>query len=87
MSSFIINYLKARLVVKNIFIKVFDFNMDGIQYTGSLSSLINVLSKVSAVVEWLEYSTLVREGPGSRPVRVRKNTRMHIFDGCSRITS
>ena len=27
--------------------------------------------QVSALVQWLEYQTLVREGPGSKPARVK----------------
>ena len=57
---------------------------------GSFCKLIsksdrNPTFKVSALVEWSEYPTPVQESLGSKPVRVK--TFIHIFDGCSRITS
>ena len=33
-----------------------------------------ILPAPSALVEWLEYPTTVRKGPGSKPARVRKYT-------------
>ena len=47
----------------------------------SIYSIINAsinLTKVSALVEWLEYPPPVREGPGSKPVRDKK-TVFHIY--------